>query len=152
MTEKTQSRQQEALRALPSVDALLRTETALALRETVGAQHLAQLARMVTEEMRAAIQAIQSSTDRDGQNNNTREALLAEAVERLERACRLETDTILRRVINASGVILHTNLGRAPLSVAARRDSRRKRAATVRSNTMPGLAAVGGAARASNNS
>jgi len=121
MTEKTQTRQQEALRALPSVDALLRTETALALRETVGAQHLAQLARLVTEEMRAAIQAIQSSAEQDGQHNGyTREALLAEATVRLERACRLETATGLRRVINASGVILHTNLGRAPLSRAAR--------------------------------
>jgi L-seryl-tRNA(Ser) seleniumtransferase len=120
MPEKTQTRQQEALRALPSVDALLRTKTALALREAVGAQHLATLARTVTEEMRAAIQAMQSSTEPNGQNNHTREALLAEAVGRLERACRLETNTGLRRVINASGVILHTNLGRAPLSGAAR--------------------------------
>lgn len=121
MTEKTQSRQQEALRALPSVDALLRTETALTLRETVGAQHLATLARVVTEDMRAIIQAIPSSTEQDGQNHaQTREALLAEAAARLERACRLETNTGLRRVINASGVILHTNLGRAPLSDAAR--------------------------------
>jgi L-seryl-tRNA(Ser) seleniumtransferase len=121
MTEKTQSRQQEALRALPSVDALLRTETALALRETVGAQHLVTLARIVTEEMRAAIQANHSSTEQDGpQPDQTREALLAEAASRLERAGRLETNSGLRRVINASGVILHTNLGRAPLSDAAR--------------------------------
>src|SRR4051812_37753842 len=114
MTEKTQSRQQEALRAIPSVDALLRTETALALRETVGAQHLATLARLVTEEMRAAIQ---SSTEQERHGHDrTREELLAEAAGRLERAGRLETNTSLRRVINASGVILHTNLGRAPLS------------------------------------
>jgi L-seryl-tRNA(Ser) seleniumtransferase len=120
MADKTQTRQQ-ALRALPSVDALLRTETARSLHDSVGAQHLAALARIVTEELRAGLQAVQSSTD-EGQPNgdHTREALLAEAARRLESACRRETATGLRRVINASGVILHTNLGRAPLSDAAR--------------------------------
>lgn len=121
MTDKTQIRQQ-ALRALPSVDALLRTETARHLYEAVGAQHLAALARIVTEELRAGIQASQLSTE-EGQPNGdyTREALLAEAARRLESAWQRETATGLRRVINASGVILHTNLGRAPLSDAARR-------------------------------
>ena len=120
MTEKTVSRQQ-ALRALPSVDALLRTEAARALRETVGAQHLAMLARIVTEELRARIEETQASAEEEGRNGNyTRETLLAEAARRLEHACRQESAGRLRRVINASGVILHTNLGRAPLSEAAR--------------------------------
>jgi L-seryl-tRNA(Ser) seleniumtransferase len=109
-----------ALRALPSVDALLRTETARALRETVGAQHLAALARSVTEEMRKGIQE-QSSKGATSNGDHTRAGLLAEAAVRLERACQREQSTGLRRVINASGVILHTNLGRAPLSEAARR-------------------------------
>lgn len=122
MSDEPQAGRQQALRALPSVDALLRTETARKLRDTVGAAHLAALARIVTEELRARIQAIQSSTE-EGQTNGdyTRDALLAEAARRLESACRRETATGLSRVINASGVILHTNLGRAPLSDAARR-------------------------------
>jgi L-seryl-tRNA(Ser) seleniumtransferase len=107
------------LRALPSVDALLQTETARALKVSVGAKHLTRLARVVTDELRATLSArasIETSTNGD----HSREALLAEAELRLERVCRLEASRGLRRVINASGVILHTNLGRAPLSEAAR--------------------------------
>jgi L-seryl-tRNA(Ser) seleniumtransferase len=108
------------LRSLPSVDALLRTETARALRESVGAQHLTQLARAVTDELRTSLQT-KSLTETEANGGHSRETLLAEAARRLERACRRETSSGLRRVINASGVILHTNLGRAPLSDAARR-------------------------------
>ncbi|HEV2913240.1 MAG TPA: L-seryl-tRNA(Sec) selenium transferase [Pyrinomonadaceae bacterium] len=121
MTDKSENRRQ-ALRALPSVDALLRTEAALSLRETLGAQHLADLARRVTEELRARLQKDGSDAEEDQQNGDrTREGLLAEAALMLRRAGAAEETTgRLRRVVNASGVILHTNLGRAPLSEAAR--------------------------------
>lgn len=108
------------LRALPSVDALLRTEMARALQTLVGPQHLTTLARAVTEEMRKGIQK-NTAKEESGNGNYSREALLAEAALRLERAYKQEASVGLRRVINASGVILHTNLGRAPLSDAARR-------------------------------
>lgn len=107
------------LRALPSVDALLRTDAARTLRERVGAEHLTTIARAVTEELRADVQALLKS-DNQGNDTVTKDTLLAEAARRLELALRRETLTGLRRVINASGVILHTNLGRAPLSEAAR--------------------------------
>src|SRR5438874_13699653 len=42
-----------------------------------------------------------------------------ERLNRVETRLRAEAAPRLRRVINASGVILHTNLGRAPLSRAA---------------------------------
>ena len=115
MTERDGS---SLLRALPSVDALLRTETARALGDAVGAQRLATLARAVTEEMRKGLQETAKRGSANGEH--TREALLTEAARRLERACAKENESGLRRVINASGVILHTNLGRAPLSEAAR--------------------------------
>ena len=104
----------ERLRALPSVDALLRTPEASTLRERLGAEHLATLARAVTEEMRAELRQ-QSDGD-----TRTREALLAEAARRLALSAERERARGLRRVINATGVVLHTNLGRAPLSEAAR--------------------------------
>lgn len=125
------------LRALPSVDALLRTPEALALRERVGAEHLTALARTVTEGLRAELRAraearrgadsrdgTQSegeATDEEGLDEASRAALLAEAARRLAHAARVEESRGLRRVINATGVVLHTNLGRAPLSTAARR-------------------------------
>ncbi len=107
------------LRALPSVDALLHTETARSLLEAVGAQQLTVLARAVTEEMRRSLQE-QAAKGMTANGAHAREALLAEAAGKLERAFERERASGLRRVINASGVILHTNLGRAPLSAAAR--------------------------------
>src|SRR5918911_1417696 len=108
-----------SLRALPAIDALLRTETAQALRQQVGVERLANLARAVTEEMRRELQSNLLKIEKVN-GEYSRETLLDEAVRRLERVCRRASETRLRRVINASGVILHTNLGRAPLSEAAR--------------------------------
>lgn len=103
-----------ALRLLPSVDQLLRTEAALKLRNLVGLPRLTALARVVTEEMRVEIRASEKTSA------YTREALLLQSEQRLENACAQESKAGIRRVINATGVILHTNLGRAPLSQAAR--------------------------------
>jgi len=120
------------LRALPSIDALLRTSEARALGERTGLPRLTALARNVTDELRAELQSrtkdAAAATTVAAANNATaangdfsRESLLAEAVKRLERAVEAMEANRLRRVINATGVILHTNLGRAPLSAAARR-------------------------------
>ncbi len=114
MTNRPQS-----LRALPSIDAVLRAPAAAALRARTGPARLTTLARTITEELRAELQAhAVAGTPTNGAG--TRATLLAEAVNRLERAVAHEMAGALRRVINATGVILHTNLGRAPLSQAAR--------------------------------
>jgi len=107
------------LRALPSVDALLRTPEARALSGRLGAPHLTSLARAVTDELRGELLARDGDEGRAG-DAPTRDALLAEAARRLARAARDEQARGLRRVVNATGVVLHTNLGRAPLSEAAR--------------------------------
>ena len=108
------------LRALPSVDALLRTDVARAFRAEVGAEHLAAVARAVTEELRAELQSGRMTEGQDA-GELTREELLLRAERKLESILRRDSEAGLRHVINASGVILHTNLGRAPLSNAARR-------------------------------
>ena len=109
----TAASQGQPLRALPSVDQLLRTEAIAQLRDSVGLPHLTNVVREVTDEMRVQIQS-------DGLPERSKEELLDEAVKRIQSLCRHEALAALRRVINATGVILHTNLGRAPLSNAAR--------------------------------
>lgn len=108
------------LRALPSVDALLRTPEARLLREKVGIARLAELAREVTRDLRAKLQERAQEDSESTNGDHRREALILEAVRRLESACEQDAAEALRRVINGTGVILHTNLGRAPLSEAAR--------------------------------
>lgn len=108
------------MRALPSVDALLRRPEARLLMEKVGAERLAALAREVTRELRAKLQEEESEGSKSN-GNRTREALITEALRQLELACARDEASGLRHVINATGVILHTNLGRAPLAEAARR-------------------------------
>ncbi|HYN84316.1 MAG TPA: L-seryl-tRNA(Sec) selenium transferase [Pyrinomonadaceae bacterium] len=115
MTEAASSN--SVLRALPSVDTLLRTDEARSLAERTGSERLAASARAVVDELRAEIL---SRAGVDG-GALTREALLEEAARRLGRRVADEARRRLRRVVNATGVVLHTNLGRAPLSEAARR-------------------------------
>jgi L-seryl-tRNA(Ser) seleniumtransferase len=102
-----------ALRAIPSVDHLLRTEAVAQLRASVGLPRLTSIARQVVEEIRSQIHS-------ETPSENTRNALLDHAVRKIQALCEHESLSGLRRVINATGVILHTNLGRAPLSEAAR--------------------------------
>lgn len=107
------------LRHVPSIDQLLRTDAARELRDAIGVKKLTAIARAVTAELRSSI--------RRGQRNElttnghaAAELLLAEAVTRMQETAKLEGQKGIKRVINATGVLLHTNLGRAPLSVAAR--------------------------------
>jgi L-seryl-tRNA(Ser) seleniumtransferase len=107
------------LRLLPSVDALLHSTEGLGLRDQAGARLLTLLARTVTEELRTEL--LEKAKDPAQTNGElTREYLLNEATHRLKHAVEREMRAGLRRVINATGVLLHTNLGRAPLSKLAR--------------------------------
>src|SRR5258707_15890720 len=112
------SQNKHSLRALPSVDALLRTETAQSIRPQLGATRLSALVRRITDEMRREILASASVEETE---NGSQSSLLREAEKRLAATNLDERARRLRRVINATGVVLHTNLGRAPLSEAARR-------------------------------
>ena len=108
----SQTSQPSPLQAIPSVDQLLKTDVAAGLRAVVGAERLTQIARQVTDEIRSEIQRSGATHDR--------QQLFDEAVRRLQLFRNRETSAGIRRVINATGVVLHTNLGRAPLSESAR--------------------------------
>ncbi len=91
-------------RALPSVDRLLAHRRIRALAEGAPSSVLAQFARQTLEIARAAIA---EGRPAPGQEQLVENVIgLAEAV----------LQPSLRPVINATGVIIHTNLGRAPLS------------------------------------
>lgn len=110
----------QILRCLPSIDALLRSEAAGKISVETGAKHLTVLARVVIDEMRREIQKILAQSEAN-EKDFSRENLLAKAEKNLEKLRRSEEKKSLRRVINATGVVIHTNLGRAPLSDNARK-------------------------------
>ncbi|MCC7106101.1 MAG: L-seryl-tRNA(Sec) selenium transferase [Chloroflexi bacterium] len=97
----------ERFRSLPSVDRLLRAPRVAALVE----QHSRAL---VVEELRALLDDARAGL-KDGGEAPSADAVVAA----LERRLPSSTQTTLRRAINATGVVIHTNLGRAPLSEAA---------------------------------
>ncbi|HST88157.1 MAG TPA: L-seryl-tRNA(Sec) selenium transferase, partial [Ktedonobacterales bacterium] len=98
------------LRRLPSVDALVRAFTA----RTAGDGETVPTATAVTSAARAVIGAARAAVQ-SGATPPAHDDLLARLRERLETADRPH----LKRVINATGVVVNTNLGRAPLSEAA---------------------------------
>ncbi len=105
------------LRHVPSVDQLLRTDAARELRDQLGLKRLTAIARAVTSELRSSIRNGRTVLPANG---GAAESLLAEAITRMQETAKVEGQTGIRHVINGTGVLLHTNLGRAPLSAAAR--------------------------------
>ena len=99
---------QTRLRALPAVDRLLGLPDSQALVDQYGREATVQALRAVLDDARRRIMA------GDGIESGE-SALLAAAESHLAESF-LPT---LRGVINATGVVIHTNLGRAPLSQSA---------------------------------
>lgn len=98
------------LRGLPSVSDLLATPTACEIASTAGGSHAAELSRRAVEELRQEVVA----------GSQSFKNLAGEAENRLSALWRSEELSGLRRVINATGVVIHTNLGRSRLPDAAR--------------------------------
>jgi len=95
------------LRHLPAVDALLQSPAGAALSARFGRP-------LTVDAMRATLDEVRAGFTPEGTLPDS-SALLQTIQSRLEQW----TAPTLVDVINASGVVLHTNLGRAPLSRAA---------------------------------
>lgn len=96
-----------SLRFLPSVDSLLQTETAETYIADFGRSLTVNVIRQVLDVIRAGHSDGDSVPDAD------------EILQQVRVSLQLKISPTLVPVINATGVILHTNLGRAPLSQAA---------------------------------
>jgi L-seryl-tRNA(Ser) seleniumtransferase len=104
------------LQQLPSIDALLLSTPLMELMDSYPRQTVVDSARAAVASLRLAI--LESVTDGtiSGSDLAARIASLPQEIrDDLEGGMRLS----LRPVINATGVLLHTNLGRAPLSQRA---------------------------------
>lgn len=105
MTSQAQPRPEDALRRISSVDELLNRPAILALEPLAG--HA-----LLLEAVRDVLDALRERVTRGEGGGFTTEAVEREVHERVE----AELAPSLVCVINATGVILHTNLGRAPLA------------------------------------
>ena len=94
-------------RNLPSVDSVLATPGVAEFAATFSREWVVELVREELEDARSRI--------RTGDGAAGLEEVASLVCRRVDEAVRAEP----RRVINATGVIIHTNLGRAPLSRSA---------------------------------
>ncbi|HST12714.1 MAG TPA: L-seryl-tRNA(Sec) selenium transferase [Terriglobales bacterium] len=99
-------------RKLPSVDELLRSPD---LADAVASEgHVA-----VTDAARAVLERLREEIGRGSADAQSLQATIPRMVENVRHELHRSLAFALRPVINATGVILHTNLGRAPLAGSA---------------------------------
>ena len=98
-----------ARRSLPAVESLLQHPALATPLATLPRALVVEAVRHTLAEHRHRLQ--------NGGSPPGADALAARAAEQARRAA----EPALRRVLNATGIVLHTNLGRAPLSEAAQR-------------------------------
>ena len=98
---------QELMRAIPSVDRVLSDKAVARLRARYSEDLIKRMVRLGLEKLREEL--------REGAAGKADCAMKA-VVERVARLLEQRVGPRLRAVINATGVIVHTNLGRSPLS------------------------------------
>jgi L-seryl-tRNA(Ser) seleniumtransferase len=106
----------DVLRVLPAVNALLAHPGVRPLIEEQGRETVVDWIRDELVRFRQEL----LTDDSDGQRTADRAMLADVLADRIVRRARSAESRRIGRVVNATGVILHTGLGRAPLSQAAK--------------------------------
>jgi L-seryl-tRNA(Ser) seleniumtransferase len=108
----------QTLRHLPSIDQLLHRETLQPLIAEKGRDAVRDRLRDVLGELRREIAGANGNAPTMDEMDEA--ASLGDEIERrVQSRFSARRQSLTRRVINATGVVLHTNLGRAPLSSKA---------------------------------
>jgi L-seryl-tRNA(Ser) seleniumtransferase len=105
------SKRENLFRLLPAVETVLGTARAVSLAEAHGRQAVADAVRRAISDARGRI----SAGTEPGPADCSPECLAGQAEALLLRG----QQPALRRAVNATGIILHTGLGRAPMPAAA---------------------------------
>ncbi len=101
----------EALRQIPPVNDVLRSQELAEFREILGQPFVTAILDEVFSDIRRRLAESEIAASRT--------ELTTKIAEEVARRLHESLEPSLRRVINASGVVLHTNLGRAPLPEGA---------------------------------
>ena len=110
LAKKLTPEQGEALRRIPAIEQLLSRESFLAMQEEYSRDLITHALRTVTAEVRGQI--LNSAETVEPIDESAYAALVRAELESL-------TSPALRSIVNATGTITHTNLGRSLLSASA---------------------------------
>lgn len=115
MTEAAKRPMPNPLSKLPSIDELLQADAVAAMSAEFGSGRVKSWARLAVEHLRADLM------NGKGTEAISKAGVAAQAVEHIGQLRDEFSRSLLSGVINATGVVIHTNLGRAPLSENAKR-------------------------------
>lgn len=105
----------ELLRQLPAINIILQRSELQSLVQDFGHREVTEAATEVVQIMRNRIRSFPEGKSVESEINLSLDFIVAQVVKRV----REKTQPRLRRVVNATGIILHTNLGRAIISKKA---------------------------------
>ena len=110
MKEEKQSVQKELLRMLPKVDELIQDESLTPYLKKLNQKYVVEIIRQELDRVRHHI--LKGSIQDESLDIDRIMACITERIQK-------EFDFGLKKVINGTGVVLHTNLGRAPMAKEA---------------------------------
>jgi len=104
---------QNVLKAIPPVNEILDRPEVITLIERLGRAYVIESVKLIIDEYRKNM-GIDKQLDAEKQHG-TRQEITEYLVNRLKVWIEQQQKLGLKKVINATGIVLHTNLGRAPL-------------------------------------